>query len=505
MAGVSGVVERQAAAALRRAGSVVRGKPLVVAVSGGPDSVALLRALQRLSHDFGLSLHVAHLDHDFRGDEAVEDARFTAALAGELGLPCTVEKQDPEEYRKGRDISSFEQLAREMRYSFLSETARRVGASLAALGHTADDQAETVLLHVLRGSGLNGLRGMSEISPWPWPRGVDDVSLFRPLLGVTKADTAAYCRELGQPYREDSGNLLPRFTRNRVRRQLMPHLAAEYNPAVRESLRRLSRAAAQSVDFVESEVDRVWPSLAVARDGAVGLDPDGLAALHPALLSATLRRAYAAIAGDTRRLRESHIRAMLESIGGRGAAWSVQLPEGLALRREYGLVWMGRGDEFPPCPFPPLAGEHVLELPATVGEEMEIFAGGWRVRLMAAAGAQASRPPPSFRETGPGAFAGGATDWNRENRQWTERFSRAALGRRLTLRTRRPGDRFQPLGMAGDKKLQDFYTDAKLPRSWRDRAPLLASERGIAWVVGCRIAEWAKAGDGEVLWIRMSA
>ena len=269
-------LERQVGGALRQVGDAAVGRALVVAVSGGPDSVALLRSLHRLSGLFDLSLHVAHLDHDFRGEEAVEDARFVAALAEELGLPCTVEKQDPEEYRATRNISSFEQLAREMRYSFLAETARVAGAPLVALGHTSDDQAETVLLHVLRGSGLHGLRGMNEVSPWPWPRGVSDVSLFRPLLNVTKAQTAAYCRELGQPYREDSGNLLPRFTRNRVRRELMPHLASEYNPRVRESLLRLSRTASLEIDFLESEVDRLWPLVATGGQGGSVLTPEGL-------------------------------------------------------------------------------------------------------------------------------------------------------------------------------------------------------------------------------------
>ena len=163
-------IERQIAAALRRTGYSGNSSLLVVAASGGPDSSALLYGLDHLKEAHGLRLHVAHLNHDFRGKEADEDAEFVASLAEDLGLPFTVEQQDPTEYRRQRRISSFEQLAREMRYMFLAQVAKNTGAKAVAVGHTVDDQAETVLQHVLRGAGLHGLRGMSEVSPGRGPR-----------------------------------------------------------------------------------------------------------------------------------------------------------------------------------------------------------------------------------------------------------------------------------------------------------------------------------------------
>ena len=234
----------------------------MVAASGGPDSTALLRCLHRLRDEHGLTLHVAHLNHDFRGAEADHDAAFVQRLADGLGLPCSIDKQDPIAYQRERGVSSFEQAAREMRYAFLSSVAVSVGAAAIALGHTADDQAETVLLHLLRGSGLHGLRGMAEVAEWPWPEPKRGHLLFRPLLDVTKSETAAYCRALGQSYRQDSGNYMWRFTRNKVRLDLMPKLAREYNPRVREALARLSRAAADEVDYIEGELSRHWPELA---------------------------------------------------------------------------------------------------------------------------------------------------------------------------------------------------------------------------------------------------
>ena len=172
-------LEEQVAAALRRMGLSGNDSILVLGVSGGSDSSALLYSLHRLQESHRLRLHVAHLNHNFRGDEADEDARFVESLANELNLPATVEKQDPTEYRRHRSISSFEQLAREMRYIFMARVADELGASAVAVGHTADDQAETVLQHVLRGSGLHGLQGMTESAPWPWPMGYPNLQIGR--------------------------------------------------------------------------------------------------------------------------------------------------------------------------------------------------------------------------------------------------------------------------------------------------------------------------------------
>ncbi|MEK7814959.1 MAG: tRNA lysidine(34) synthetase TilS, partial [Chloroflexota bacterium] len=280
---VSARLERLVAAALRRGGYSGNNTTLVVAVSGGPDSSALLYSLHRLGEQHRLRLHVAHLNHDFRGEEAEADARFVTALAQELGLPVTVSKRDPVEYQRQRRISSFEQAARELRYAFLADVATEAGAAAVALGHTADDLAETVLLHLLRGSGLHGLRGMAELAPWPWPTAAPGLSMFRPLLQATKAETVAYCQELGRDYRQDTGNYLGRFTRNRVRHDLLPRLAAEYNPRVGEALTRLARTAALELDYLEEEVDRVWPQVATAAEGAVSFHRAGLASLHPAL------------------------------------------------------------------------------------------------------------------------------------------------------------------------------------------------------------------------------
>ncbi len=488
-------VERLASASLSRCGFFGEGaSPLVVGVSGGPDSTALLYCLYRLGKAWDLKLHVAHLNHDFRGEEADADAEFVTNLALELDLPVTVEKQDPLAYQRERGISSFEQGARELRYAFLAKVATSIGATAVAVAHTADDLAETVLLHILRGAGMHGLRGMTELAPWPWPVNLPQLQLLRPLLEATKAETVAYCNSLGRSFRVDTGNALPRFTRNRVRQSLLPLLAEEYNPRIRESLVRLAHTASLELDFLETETDAIWPQVLVDPEegkaeegdaGSVSLHRLALSKLHPALQRMVLRRAYILVAGDARRLRESHLKAMADAVGRRSSGQTLQLPGGWRLHVTYDFLRLTKNPALE-CPYPPLTGEYPVSLPQSTGEVAVTRLEGWEIsiQIVTTPGAeQIAQARPFAAYLGPSALGP------------------EALGPGLHIRSRRPGDRFQPLGMAHQKKLQDFFTDDRIPESWRDRVPLLITERGIAWVVGHRIAEWARvrslAGDHD--------
>ena len=473
-------LEAKVRTVLERCGYVGRNTLLVVAVSGGSDSVTLLHALLSLREKAGLRLHVAHLNHDFRGEEAEEDARFVASLASQLGLPATVERGDPLAYQKEMKVSSFEEAAREVRYDFLTRVVQDTGASAVALGHIADDLAETVLMHLIRGCGVHGLRSMTELSTWRSRRDGREVALFRPILvGVTKGDTIAYCRNQGISFREDSGNQSMRFTRNRVRHQLLPTLRS-YNPRVGDALQRLASSAAMEVDYLDKEVDNAWPGLAKEMDGSVVLDVGRLAKLHPFMQRLVLRRAYQELAGGTRRLEEAHLKGMADFIGGRPGK-VMDLPGGLTLSTSYGKLILGTCEE-ESCPLPRLRAEHELRLPASKGEAKTKISG-WRVT---------TRILPS-----PEAIPGDP---------FSACLDARAVGSRLRVRARLPGDRFQPMGMKVDKKLQDFFVDQKVPRAWRDRVPLVVTERGIAWVVGYRVAEWARLtyNSRRVCWAQFS-
>ena len=470
-------LERQVAGALARSGYDPAATTLVVAVSGGPDSTALLLSLCRVGQPLDLHLHVAHLIHDLRGAETEEDAGFVSDLANRLGLPVTIQRADPLEYQRQRGISSFEQATRELRYDFLRTVALERDAPAVAVGHTRDDQAETVLEHILRGSGIHGLRGMTETSPWPWPTGVDDVLLLRPLLPVSRSETEGYCRDLGQPFRRDSENDSPKFTRNRIRHDLLPCLASGYNPRVADALVRLSRNAALDLDFLEQECDRIWPLLTSppasgnSGDGGLSLDREALRALHPALQRSVLRRAFITAAGDARRLQETHLAGMAALAQDKSAGNSLRLPRGWWLHATHNRLVLTQAAELP-CPLPPITRSHLLPLPTPAQPTVGSSIGGWRVTAGLA----------SWPGYGPAGKQGPNVAFLR----------REALSDPVVVRCRVPGDRFHPQGMAGEKKLQDFFTDAKVPAAWRDRVPLVVTGPGIAWVVGHRIAEWAK-------------
>ena len=464
---------RRVRGAVEEAG--LRDASLVVAVSGGADSLALLGALTELRAPLGLTLTVAHLDHGLR-PASPEDARFVAEMARRQGFPCVVERADVREHQR-RHRLSLEDAARQVRYDFLARTARGVGAAAVVLGHTADDQAETLLLHLVQGSGLSGLRGMTPVSRyrgsegrWPegrWPEGAT-VTLLRPLLEVGREETVAACDAWGLTPRQDETNNLPDRGRNYLRLEVLPRLA-RLNPRVREALGRMAGAVAMDLDYLEDRVEEVWPTVAT---GDMALDVDALLALHPALQGHLLRQAYRRTNGDLQGLRQHHLEAMVHLLEGSTGA-VVELPNGLRLERQGDRALLTRGRAEPPLP-PLLEGGYPISVP---GESS--IGGDWRVCGELA-------PPSMPLDLGP----------------YTAVLDADALGGPVEVRRRRPGDRFQPLGAASalgekkrdpqGKKLQDFMVDAHIPRSWRDRVPLLVAPQGVAWVVGWRIAHWAR-------------
>ena len=477
-------------------------KLLVVAVSGGPDSLALLFALNRLRGEIDFKLHGAHLDHGMRGAASEADARFVADIFRRLGIGLTSERADVPSFRKRHRLSP-EQAAREVRHAFLGRVASEQRADAIALAHTSDDQAETVLMHIIRGSALTGLRGMEPSVRRTF--GGSEFMLVRPLLRLSKEDTADYCRELSLEPRMDESNLSTELRRNRVRMQLLP-LLEEFNPSIREALIRLSRSAAQEVDYLDSQVESIWYDAARQEEGYVLLKKDIFRELSPALQGHLLRRAVSKVKGDLNEIEQNHIEDMARLIGGPGGR-TLALPQGVRLYVGYTEATVAPSESDLPSPLPILEGEHPLKIPG------ETQIGDWRVK------ANVVERTPQESTVGPSANVGALlreemheggrpADNSRASEHGPDglkaHLSADVLGSQLRIRARRPGDRFQPLGMSQQKRLQDFMVDAKIPRHWRDRVPLVVSSEGIVWVAGWRIADWARVKKDETRQLELS-
>lgn len=469
------------------------GASVVVAVSGGSDSLCLLGTLLALQDSDATSapgeIVVATLDHGLRGEAGAADARWVATLADGLGLRCVGGQVDAKERARANHLS-LEDAARRLRYTFLRQVAQEVGAARICLGHTLDDQAETIILRLLRGSGLDGLAGMRPV------RG----DLARPLLDLTHAQAVAYCAARGWLPREDATNRDEQYLRNRVRRRLLPLLEA-YNPNVRRTLARNAMFIADDYAWLEDATDRAWAELVTeATDDHVTLPLAALREQAPALRRRLMRHATTAlIRGErddeqTGGLEARHI-TLLEAFIAHGHTGGVlMLPDGLRASLGYDAFTLRRVTSNSvetandAQPVETAHGEWSLPIPGVV-EMPEL---GWRVRALPLSmppGLEGDALPPIPREP-PTPHAGTLGAIHRgELRVYLDAD---CLHGPLTVRTWRPGDRFRPLGMTHDKKLQDVFSDAKAPREIRRRLPIVCSGGRIVWVAGVRIADDCK-------------
>lgn len=443
------------------------GEKLVVGVSGGADSVCLLHILSQWQEELGISLHVAHLNHRLRGAESEADAEYVSSLARRLSLSVTVESCDVEAHRRKRRCS-LEEAAREVRYGFLAWAAKETGAKRVATGHTRDDHVETILMHLIRGTGLTGLRGLQPRSEMAMEAG-ERLEIVRPLLVATRQETTSYCREHQLVPRSDSSNLSLSPFRNRIRLELLP-LLRRYNPNFDEALWRLAEIAGDELSFTEGQARQVWDS-AVRQEGeVVYLDRDRMVALPRALQRQLVRLAMSCLLGGLKDVSAEHIEAVLGLLT-KPAGKILNLSRGVIAAADYGRLILKSGTA-PSCPLPSLGGEYELSVPG------ETILPGWRVVV------DITQESTEVRDN-----------------SLVAHFDLSKVGKKLLVRGRQPGDKFQPSGMKEPKKLQDFMVDAKIPRSWRERVPLVCSPGQILWVVGWRIDDRAKVTEAtkEVL------
>jgi tRNA(Ile)-lysidine synthase len=447
------------------------GGRVLVGLSGGADSVALLLLMRELERDGALTVAgAAHLNHQLRGAEADGDEAFCAALAGALGVPFLAERIDVGALARAQK-RSVEDAARSARYGFFERAAAAAGADVIAVAHTREDQAETFLLRLLRGSGTRGLAAIL-------PRAG---RVIRPLLDVARADLRAYLASRNQAFREDSSTADVAIPRNRIRHELIPSLESRFSPRVTDVLAREAALARQDEEFLQAEAIKLAARI-VLTDVAVRIDAAGLNDAPRALSSRVAQAALTRLAGS-KPITCDHVERLLALADGAGEGRAVSLPGQYAVRAGGSIVLRpGRSRV--------RGGANRFAFSLSIPGEVELGPQGLAVGAeLAACLADAERE------------GGAPTEANGRPRKWAGRGSEVGVAARalelpLGVRNRRPGDRFRPLGAPGGRKLQDFLVDRKVPRDERDALPLVVDGRDrIVWVVGQSVAEDFRVTD----------
>lgn len=468
--------------ALVRDGLLAPGDAVLVGVSGGPDSVALLHVLREVGASLGLSLEVAHVDHGIRGPESRDDCEFVRGMAARLSLPFHLARLDLRETGDCRGAGNLEARAREGRYRFFAEVASERRMGKVAVGHNRDDQVETMLMWLLRGCGPEGLKGMPAARPlMRSPEGAGRAVLIRPLLEASRGEVLAFLESRGLDYREDPTNRDARYLRNWLRGVVLPELRSRSDGgggALERRLARLGGMLRSDHALLERQVAAAYPG--VARGGA--LDRTGFLALDPELRPRMARFWLRRELGTLRRIGFAHVDAVTRLMAGSRPHGRVSLPGSWTVVRQYDTVRLARSAEVQRGEDPP-AKDYSCPLPL----EGEVTVPEAGVRVTAWRSRKREIPQDPFEAV----------------------FDLSGLGRpegRLRLRNPRPGDRFRPLGMAGRKKLKDLFIDRKVPRNRRRTAPLLVVGDEIAWIPGCARSDLARVGPEtrEVWRIRVS-
>jgi tRNA(Ile)-lysidine synthase len=428
------------------------GDRVLVALSGGPDSVALCHILYQLRQTYRVELVTAHVHHGLRGSEADQDALFVQDLARQLGLPVVVQQVNVHSWRKEHG-GSLQMAARALRYQCLHQIMVNEGASKLALGHNADDQAEEILLRIFRGAGQRGLTGMPPCNR----KGV-----IRPLLECHRHEITSYLENRNLACRQDESNLKPWCQRNLLRLELLPRLQQDFNSNLSATLLRTSNIFREEEEFWESLLsDWLNQYSAECEDGGIRLPIGSLMETHPAMQKRLLRRAVEEVKGDLRSFGFHHTEILLQLCRSTAANSQIDLPGEIKAEKNYSWLTIGRHQQTPEdfCyeiagpgsyPFPCLNHRMVLEY----------------------------------------AAADLATEFARHPTEALMDLDRVSFP--LVLRSSKAGDRFRPLGLGGGKKLKKFFIDAKIPRSQRRRIPILCSGEQIIWVVGHRLDDRVK-------------
>ena len=490
-------LHQKLAETLIRDGLVATGDAVLAGVSGGPDSVALLHLLAEVAPPLSLALEVAHVEHGIRGARSREDAEFVRRLAEGLSLPFHLARLDLHDAASGR-AGNLEARARTERYRFFARVAAERRLGKVAVGHNRGDQVETMLMWLLRGCGPEGLAGMPAARPLDRAAaGASGPMLVRPLLDVSREEILEYLASRNLEYRDDHTNRDTRYLRNWIRQTLLPRLRERTDAGLEHRLARLGGMLRSDNALLERRLAeacrRIIRGDVLDRAAFLGLEPE----LRPRMVRFWLAR----VTGTLRRFDYAHVDAVLDLIAGSRPHARVSLPGAWTVAREYESIRLVSSVEAASAnaPAETVPSPRGARTPGIAGEE----------RVGGQVDGEYSYPLPLEGEIFLPEAGLKITAWRSDSLDLPATPHEAAFDLRavervegaLQVRNFRPGDRFQPLGMAGHKKLKDLFIEKKLPRSRRRTLPLVLAEEEIVWVPGCARGDFARLeADSRAAW-----
>ena len=438
---------------------------VVVGVSGGPDSVALLHVLLLIAPRFSLKLGVAHLNHCLRGKDSDKDAQFVEVLAKKHDLPCFIHKKDVQEYRIKNRLS-IEEAARRIRYTFFNNVANTMQYSKIAVGHHSDDNAELILMNLFRGSGTQGLSGIPPVR---------DHKIIRPLIMSNRSELIDFLSQNKLEYISDASNTDTKYFRNRVRHDLIPLLKTAFNPKISETLNRLSSIIRSEEEWIDDVVHPFYENAVLdIQENTIILSVSMLNQYHPALQRRILRMTIEKIKGDLRRIRFIHISSAIDLLEKMSFYGEVDLPNRIRIQRDRDALFVFKEKRM----LRDISEKHSHSETVTFEYQIEKLDSVY-IREIEATIKFTEMPMEKVFDY---RYAG----------QHTCFFDKDTLGFPMVIRNFRPGDAFKPLGAGGTQKLKKYFIDKKVPRGERIKCPILLSRGRIIWVVGHRIDESVK-------------
>lgn len=431
-----------------------KGDKVVVGVSGGPDSICLIHVLHVLKHKLGIDLVAAHVNHCLRGEEADKDEEYVEKFCKNIGIECFVKKVDVHKVSIEKGISC-ETAGREVRYEFFKEILEKTNGQKIAVAHNSNDQAETVLMRIMRGSGLEGLGGI---------RAVRDDIYVRPILHISRKEIEEYCEGNKLNPRIDKTNLESIFTRNKIRLELIPYIEKNFNKDIVEGLNRLVDTIRKDNDYINSIAWKKYRKYCKNNKEEVIIYKDAFKEKE-AILTRIIRMAFNELKGDLRNFERVHVYDII-NIQRHSTGKIVMLPNNIEVSNNYGdiHVYVRKNKK--------LSNNEEYNL--IVDYENSLKEVGLSISLKLIK----NNIPKDFKKNNSIKY-----------------FDYDKINGDIKLRYRRNGDKFTPLGMKGSKKLKDLFIDLKIPKNERDSIPLICFGEEIAWVVGYRVSNKFKTDE----------